>query len=534
MGERIVINAHEADRGSEGKYDILNYDAENDCESSDDRAVTGDVDESGMLEFLNNVTGHIRWKQARKPVERELKDHILDQREDFEHNGMSGQQALDAAVKEMGDPAEIGVSMNRIHKPRMSWTLLVMVVMASLVGIALQYMLLFVYRDEQSLSRTAGSILNIADNQISSHIVNNQIVYSIMGVALMLVIRRFDYRKLKKYALAVSLVFSAFFILELFFSPESSRIWFNNTGIVNFRILPLLSVPIFALLIYRYKDQGCSAIIKLFFWNMLFTLIAFLVPAFHSAMIVAASNFILFCIAVAKGWFKVSRKVVFGVIAAILGVCILYVAGIVFSDTVSNTVLKSYQTDRIRYFFGIGENVEDFDYQGITAREIIEGSQSFGYNSENLADAMTRMPGLGNDYTLVGLTAAFGLDVGIFAALLIFAITVSAVVIAVRQRDDLGKILGIGCGLVFFFETLISVLTSLHLMPSAMAVLPLVSQGGSQIFVMYILIGLVLSIQRYRDIATNGYTDVKTDSGDEKIFSKSFELAKLKITIEKS
>lgn len=530
MAEKIIINAYEADRGSEGRYAIQPDETENCCENTECGAVgANSVDESGMREFLNSVTEHIRWKQARKPVERELKNHIVDQREDFEHNGMSGQQALDAAVKEMGDPAEIGVSMDRIHKPRMSWALFAMVVLASLVGIALRTTFLFFRTDNQNVGGTVRGMLQIADRQISAGILNRQIVYSLMGIGVMFIIRRFDYRKLKRFIPATAMAFSALFILIFFFNGQSSRMWVNIAGITfNLRILILLAVPVFGLLLYHYKGGSYGAVFKLFLWDILFIFIAFLVPAFYSALIVAASNFIMFCIAVAKGWFRISRKLVFGVTAVILGLCVLYVAGIVFSDTVSDAVLKSYQSERIRYFFGKGENTTDYDYQGKTAREIIDGSQRLGYDSEILADAIERMPGLGDDYTLVGLTAAFGSYVGILVVLLLLAITAAAVRIAVRQRDDLGKILGIGCGLVFFFETLISVLTSLHLMPSAMAILPFVSQGGSQIFVMYIMIGLVLSIQRYRDIAVHG------DAGEnEKIRSRSFEVANLKITVEK-
>ncbi|MCD7835067.1 MAG: hypothetical protein LUG83_00085 [Lachnospiraceae bacterium] len=62
-------------------------------------------------------------------------------------------------------------------------------------------------------------------------------------------------------------------------------------------------------------------------------------------------------------------------------------------------------------------------------------------------------------------------------------------------------------------------------------ILPFISQGGSQIFVMYILTGLVLSIQRNKSIAMYG-----TDGGMENaygVYGRSFEIARLKITVEK-
>ena len=492
----------------------------------------GNVDERGMREFLESVTERIRWKQARKPVERELKAHIQDQREDFEHDGMDGQQALDMAVKEMGDPVQIGNLMNRVHKPRMSWTLFAMVAVASLVGILLQLALLSVYRDRQSLRDAADSLVRIADSRAGEHFVKNQILYSALGIGIMLFIRRFDYRKLKKYVPVLAAGFSAFFILTACFSRESSGMWFRLGGIsFNRRVLILLAIPIFALLIYRYKGEGCRAAAKLFAWNLLFTFPAFLMPAFSSAVIVSVSNLILFCIATAKGWFQISRRWVFGVTVAILGASALLAVGLVWSDTVSGALLADYQTERIRYLFGRGENGEYYNYQGMTAGEIMEGSKSFGYDSEILEDALVRMPGLGDDYTLVGLTAAFGSDVGILAVLLLSAIAAAAVVISLRQRDDCGKILGISCGLVFFFETLISVLMALRLMPSTMAILPFISQGGSQILVMYILTGLVLSIQRYRDITV--HNEIAGQNKNAEAESRSFRLARLKITVEK-
>jgi len=488
------------------------------------------VDESGMVEFLNSVTEHIRWKQARKPVERELRDHILDQREAFEHCGMGGQQALDAAVKEMGDPAKIGASMDRIHKPRMSWTLLSMVVIASLMGIALQTALLIFSHDERNLGGTAFSMLKIADGQISAGILNNQIVYSVIGIVAMLIIRRFDYRRMKKSIPAIAIAFSVFFIVFLHFSQgyNGGRFWIAGIGF-NMRILVLLAIPVFAMLVYRYKGEGYGAVIKLLLWAFLFIIFAFRVPAFSSAIILAVSFVILFGMAVAKGWFNVSRKIIFGTMAVIAVLGTLYLSAVLFADSMGSKFMADYQIERLRYIFGMRTAAEtEYDYQGSMAEEILNNSRQFGYDQDNLANALAGLPGLGSDYTLVGLTAAFGTGIGIFAALLLFAITIAVMRMSVKQGDDMGKILGAGCGLVLLSETLISVLMALHIIPCTMAVLPFVSQGGSQIFVMYIMMGFVLSIQRYRDLAINEKYDK-----DEKICTRRIKLLKYKITVEK-
>lgn len=46
----------------------------------------------------------------------ELLDHIEDKAEDYQKQGMETQEAYRMAVKDMGDPAALGVMLNEQHK----------------------------------------------------------------------------------------------------------------------------------------------------------------------------------------------------------------------------------------------------------------------------------------------------------------------------------------------------------------------------------------------------------------------------------
>ncbi len=69
-------------------------------------------------EYLDTLAEQIRSKPAAAAVRREIEDHIEEQKEAFLAQGMSGSEAEEAAVQEMGDPVETGVAMDLIHRPQ--------------------------------------------------------------------------------------------------------------------------------------------------------------------------------------------------------------------------------------------------------------------------------------------------------------------------------------------------------------------------------------------------------------------------------
>ena len=92
-------------------------------------------------EYLHIVTDQIRCKKARPDVKTELEAHIMDQMEDYRNEGMEEQEAMERAILEMGDPVEVGVELDRIHRPKMSWEILLLVGILGGIGVFLQFAL---------------------------------------------------------------------------------------------------------------------------------------------------------------------------------------------------------------------------------------------------------------------------------------------------------------------------------------------------------------------------------------------------------
>ncbi|MBD9083956.1 MAG: FtsW/RodA/SpoVE family cell cycle protein, partial [Lachnospiraceae bacterium] len=95
-----------------------------------------------METYLEKLLSQIRCKKARPYIAEEIRDHIESQIADNLSEGMSYEEAEKNAVTDMGDPVEVGISLDRIHKPKIAWKLLVIVGILSLLGILIQQSIL--------------------------------------------------------------------------------------------------------------------------------------------------------------------------------------------------------------------------------------------------------------------------------------------------------------------------------------------------------------------------------------------------------
>lgn len=144
-------------------------------------------------------------------IAEELKDHILDQAEVFEEEGADHEQALELAVREMGDPVETGVALDRIHRPHMSVKMLVLVSLISVLSLV-----------------SYGAMLFLAgDNSINGmeYWFHQQVKYTVTGFLLMLLVCRIDYSILGKWSRQIAGGILLFILLSLVMGV--SGIWKN-------------------------------------------------------------------------------------------------------------------------------------------------------------------------------------------------------------------------------------------------------------------------------------------------------------------
>ena len=85
-------------------------------------------------EYLRTLTEQIRCKMVRGTIKKEINNHIEDQKAVFVSKGMDETAAEKAAIEEMGDPVEIGLEMDKIHRPTMAWGMISLIVGLTILG----------------------------------------------------------------------------------------------------------------------------------------------------------------------------------------------------------------------------------------------------------------------------------------------------------------------------------------------------------------------------------------------------------------
>lgn len=435
-------------------------------------------------EYLKTVTEQIRCVKARDMVGSELEAHILDQAAAYEADGMQREDALEQAVRDMGDPVETGISLDRVHRPQMSVDVLALIGVISILSILFQG---FLMGSSEELAASGYEYLK------------SVVMYNVYGYLAMLLIYRLDYSILARYGKWLAAAVLAFLIIGRYMGGTWLNgmlyyIWFPPYR-YNIRIsvhaLLYLYIPLYASVLYSYRGQGYKAVGKIFLWSVIPLLYTFRMPAMHLVITLGVCFAVVFSFAVWKNWYRVNRKRVLlvlgaGILAAPMSVPLL----------VYTRALAEYQIARLQAFLEGGE------YNNITnvLREFLKGSRLIGSNGEAVSSLTQRLPGFNSDYVLVSLISSYGILAGILVILLLALLIGKIFRISVCQKNQLGMVLGISCGTLFLVQLLLSLAVNMCLIPVMTATLPFFSSGGNLLVVSYMLLGLVLSIYRYKNI----------------------------------
>lgn len=413
-----------------------------------------------MEEYLKTLLEQIRCKKARNVVEEEIRGHLEEQIEENRMAGMDPQDAEKAAVLDMGDPVQTGISLDGIHRPKISWKLVILIGMVSLLSIILQM--------------AAGGLAEGIQHSM----------YVILGFVLMILVYRLDYSFLGRNALWVTLGFFLvmFFLRSLAVPVNGTSTWIYAGGIgISLKALLYLWPPLYGALLYKYYGQGYKGILKSFLWLLFPSWYALTFPDVGLAFVVFFASMIQLSLTVFQGWFQVKKgrtlAVVWGMVILLPVFGLLW--GVVFHG------FAEYQIERlIAYFSG-----------KFNASSMLADSRWLGRSQE-----LTMNPGYSSNYILSYLSSYYGILAAFLVAALVLGLIFAAIKTAGKGKNRLGKIIGFASGLSLLLPAVINILVNLGLFPAVDTFLPFLSQGNSYLLVSYILLGLILSVYRYKDI----------------------------------
>lgn len=110
------------------------------------------------------------------------------------------------------------------------------------------------------------------------------------------------------------------------------------------------------------------------------------------------------------------------------------------------------------------------------------------------------LPQSSSDFIYAIIVEEFGIVGGLFLMFLYLALLFRLVVVAHKATAMFGKLLVIGVGLPIVFQALINMAVAVELFPVTGQTLPLISSGGTSIWMTCLALGMVLSVAAKREI----------------------------------
>ncbi|WP_310991136.1 FtsW/RodA/SpoVE family cell cycle protein [Aequorivita marina] len=110
------------------------------------------------------------------------------------------------------------------------------------------------------------------------------------------------------------------------------------------------------------------------------------------------------------------------------------------------------------------------------------------------------LPQSSSDFIYAIIVEEFGLLGGLFLLLLYLFLLFRIVIVAHKSASIFGKLLVIGVGLPIIFRAMINMAVAVELFPVTGQNLPLISSGGTSIWMTCLAIGMILSVSAKREV----------------------------------
>lgn len=225
-------------------------------------------------------------------------------------------------------------------------------------------------------------------------------------------------------------------------------------------------------------------------WTPVFLVLALILPSNFST---AAIIFTMVLILVFVGGYPLKY------LAIILGTGIVALTLFVLVARMTAGPLKvkiNTWENRIKNYWN-GEDTEA-DYQIEKAKIAIASGQIYGVGPGKSIQK-NFLPQISSDFIFAIIIEEYGLIGGFFIMLLYLWLLFRVVIVAQKADTIFGKLLVLGVGLPIIFQALINMAVAVELFPVTGQTLPLISSGGTSIWMTCLAIGIILSVSAKRE-----------------------------------
>lgn len=402
--------------------------------------------------FLKEVTNHIKSKEAKDLVATELDFHLKQTKNMWMDKGLSEEVAEDKAVEQMGSPVKLGEELNKLYKPKVDWFLIGLLVAA--MGLGFLPIITFGHAD----------------------LFMNKVIFVILGVVTAMGMMLLDYRRLEKLGWLFYTI-GVLILLMIKCFPTDYVIGEAIIKIGPIKIDCLMTMPFFFLAWASFFNNS-----RLKFMHLLM-LYVFSLYLFSTTSILLPIFIYITMVFVMIWWSKLGKNTAWLI-------TILPILPFIVRDLFSWSAVKEYRIARILGFINPAHDQWDLRLQ-----EAMSSAGWFGTygNIKSIRAAHT-------DFVFASLTYYYGYVLALVLVVILSLFAVRIMNIAYKINDGYGKLLLVGGVTLFVIHFICNVGMTLGILPRVSISLPFISYGLTPTVFHALLMGIVLSVYRRKDI----------------------------------
>lgn len=451
-------------------------------------------------EFLNSVCEQIKYKPIRNIIAEELKDHIEDKKEELIEMGQNEEEAEKNAVEQMGDAEIIGKQLNKVHRTRLDWKLLIIIVVLLIFGFVISYI---ITENEHT------EMMQYMKEGVSEYITTNYMIkyacFVVLGFSIGVIIYFCDYKKIKNKPLILYIIATVVIILAFLFGISVNGINFLRIGNYSIRS-NTIAIPLYILAfigfienineenkltkLFKEKTIKTNAnVLILVVLSLISLLMLSLIPSLSSVIVLAITYLILATKKIVRES-ENKRKhllILWGIPIIIGTVFILF-----------EVLANPYVLDKFISVYNPEEYKETEGWRALNRKEIIESAQKFG-KAENMSDAIYLFDGFGNN-EIISILAHFGWIPTVTLIIAVLAFSIKLVINSFKIKEKYGSLIILGIGCMFILQSIFNVLINFNLLFDASFNLPFVTYGCGELVVNIMCLALIFAVYRKKDV----------------------------------
>lgn len=415
-------------------------------------------------QYLDKVLSEIKNKEVHEEIKLEITGHIEDLYETYLDEGLSSEEAIKKAILEMGEAKLIGEKLNKIHRGKIEFGIVVPSILMCLFSIFLMF---FMVDYNKYFNKTMGI---------------KTIVSWIIGLLFAVILYKFDYRRIKKHCTKIFIVTNLIVFFQLFFGNAINGVRiFIQMGNFSANITPIyLFLMCIALpgVLEKVKAEKNK---KIFYLIAVYAIPSFLIMIMPSMMNLMIYNAIFIVVAINS---KFSWRYIITMPMAVLGIIIVQI------------INSAYLMERFICFFDINRNPSGMGYMNKQIDSLIKLSGIFG---NGIDKNIQFLPEAHTDFIFMCIVYSCGWIVAItFIALVVFFL-VRLIKSSKLIKDSYGKSIVMAFATLFFMEFSWNILMNLNLMPIMGISCPFISYGGTAMIINTASIGIIMSVYRRKN-----------------------------------